>query len=101
MWFYTLLLPTFVDSGAISMNLLVDGPAGIGALRPQALFGVDLPPLAHGVVWSLAVNVIAYVAFSLFGAPSSIERLQADTFVPAGRAPVGPELPALAGVRNR
>ena len=89
-WFYTLLLPTFVDSGAISMNLLVDGPAGIGALRPQALFGVDLPPLAHGVVWSLAVNVIAYVVFSLLGAPSSIERLQADTFVPAGRAPTAP-----------
>ena len=89
-WFYTLLLPTFVDSGAISMNLLVDGPAGIGALRPQALFGVDLPPLAHGVAWSLAVNIIAYVAFSLFGAPSSIERLQADTFLPAGRAPVAP-----------
>jgi Na+/proline symporter/signal transduction histidine kinase len=89
-WFYTLLVPTFVDSGAISVNLLVDGPAGIGALRPQALFGVDLPPLAHGVAWSLAINVIAYVAFSLLGAPSSIERLQADTFVPAGRAPVAP-----------
>ena len=89
-WFYTLLLPTFVNSGAISMNVLVDGPAGIGALRPQALFGVDLPPLAHGVAWSLAVNIIAYVAFSLFGAPSSIERLQADTFLPAGRAPVAP-----------
>ncbi|MBV8744946.1 MAG: PAS-domain containing protein [Xanthobacteraceae bacterium] len=89
-WFYTLLLPTFVDSGAIGMDLLVDGPAGIGALRPQALFGLDLPPLAHGVAWSLAVNVIAYVAFSLFGAPSSIERLQADTFVPAGRAPAAP-----------
>jgi Na+/proline symporter/signal transduction histidine kinase/ActR/RegA family two-component response regulator len=89
-WFYTLLLPTFVDSGAISMNLLVDGPAGIGALRPQALFGVDLPPLAHGVVWSLAVNIVAYVMFSLLAAPSSIERLQADTFVPAGRAPATP-----------
>jgi Na+/proline symporter/signal transduction histidine kinase/ActR/RegA family two-component response regulator len=89
-WFYTLLLPTFVDSGAISMNLLVDGPAGIGALRPQALFGVDLPPLAHGVVWSLAVNFIAYVVFSLLSAPSPIERLQADTFVPAGRAPATP-----------
>jgi Na+/proline symporter/signal transduction histidine kinase len=89
-WFYTLLLPTFVDSGAISMNLLANGPAGIGALRPQALFGLDLPPLAHGVAWSLAVNIIAYVAFSLFGAPSSIERLQADTFVPAGRTPVAP-----------
>ncbi|MBV9627493.1 MAG: PAS-domain containing protein [Xanthobacteraceae bacterium] len=89
-WFYTLLLPTFVDSGAISMNLLVDGPAGIGALRPQALFGVGLPPLAHGVVWSLAVNLVAYVVFSLLGAPSSIERLQADTFVPAGRAPTAP-----------
>ena len=89
-WFYTLFLPTFVDSGLIGADLLVDGPFGIAMLRPQGLFGVDLPPLAHGVLWSLAVNVIAYVAFSLAGEPASIERLQAETFVPAGRPPMTP-----------
>src|SRR5262245_36380332 len=66
-WFYTLLLPTFVDSGAISLDLLINRPCGIHALRPQALFGVDLPPLAHGVLWSLSVNIAAYVGFSLAG----------------------------------
>jgi Na+/proline symporter/signal transduction histidine kinase/CheY-like chemotaxis protein len=89
-WFYTLFLPTFVDSGLIGADLLVDGPFGIAMLRPQALFGVDLPPLAHGVLWSLAANIIAYVAFSLAGEPASIERLQAETFVPAGRPPMTP-----------
>ena len=89
-WFYTLLLPTFVDSGLFGPDLLTNGPFDITALRPQALFGVDLPPLAHGVAWSLAVNIIAYVAFSFAGAPASIEQLQAETFVPAGRAPMTP-----------
>jgi Na+/proline symporter/signal transduction histidine kinase len=89
-WFYTLFLPTFVDSGLIGADLLVDGPFGIAMLRPQALFGVDLPPLAHGVLWSLAANIIAYVTFSLAGEPASIERLQAETFVPAGRPPMTP-----------
>ena len=89
-WFYTLLLPTFVNSGLFGPDLLTNGPFDITALRPQALFGVDLPPLAHGVAWSLAVNIIAYVAFSFAGAPASIEQLQAETFVPAGRAPMTP-----------
>ena len=56
-------------------------------LRPQALFGLDLPPLAHGVIWSLSLNVLAYVVFSLGRAPASIERLQADLFVPSAPDP--------------
>ena len=30
-----------------------DGPWGLDLLRPQALFGIDLPPLVHGVLLSL------------------------------------------------
>ena len=63
---------------------------GIAALRPQALFGLDLPPLAHGVVCSLLVNVLAYVFFSLQRMPSAIERVQADVFVPTDLAPMAP-----------
>src|SRR5438552_14248725 len=59
-------------------------------LRPEALVGLDLPPLAQGVIWSLALNVLGYVVFSFGRAPSSIERLQADLFVPSDLAPIAP-----------
>ncbi|MBN8957615.1 MAG: hybrid sensor histidine kinase/response regulator [Rhizobiales bacterium] len=76
-WIYTLLLPSFADAGLISAGFVADGPWGVMALRPQALFGLDLLPLTHGVVWSLTLNVIAYVGVSLMREPASIERLQA------------------------
>ena len=82
-WAYTLLLPSFADLGIIGQRLLMEGPAGFLLLRPQALLGVDLPPLLHGVLWSLSLNVLAYVAFSLTRAPASVERLQANLFVPS------------------
>ena len=89
-WAYTLLLPSFADFGVIGPQMLADGPFGFGFLRPQGLFGLDLPPLVHGVVWSLTANVVAYVAFSLGRAPEPIERLQASLFVPSERAPITP-----------
>ena len=89
-WAYTLLLPTFADIGIVGQHILTDGPWHIVALRPQHLFGLNLPPLVHGVVWSLAVNIICYVGFSLRQAPSSIERLQANVFVPSTLAPIAP-----------
>ena len=56
-------------------------------LRPQALLGLELHPLVHGVIWSLALNVLAYIGFSLRRQPTSIERMQADLFVPSHLAP--------------
>ena len=44
----------------------------------------------HGVVWSLTLNILAYIGFSLRRAPSPIERLQADIFVPSDLAPIAP-----------
>jgi Na+/proline symporter/signal transduction histidine kinase/CheY-like chemotaxis protein len=89
-WAYTLLLPSFADAGIVGQGLLSQGPWGIGMLRPAALFGLDLPPLAHGVVWSLSLNVLAYIVFSLGREPASIERLQADLFVPSNLTPLPP-----------
>jgi Na+/proline symporter/signal transduction histidine kinase/CheY-like chemotaxis protein len=89
-WTYTLLLPSLADAGIVGQGLLSQGPGGFALLRPQALFGLDLPPLAHGVIWSLTLNVLAYVAFSLGRAPASIERLQADLFVPSHLTPIPP-----------
>ncbi len=89
-WAYTLLLPNMADAGIVAQSLLSQGPWGIAMLRPQALIGLDLPPLAHGVVWSLSLNVLAYLVFSFGREPASIERVQADLFVPSNLAPIAP-----------
>src|SRR6202045_4328346 len=89
-WIYTLFLPSFLDGNTAGLMLLQHGAFGIEALRPQALFGADLPPLLHGVLWSLSLNVLTYIALSLAREPSSIERLQADLFVPNALAPMAP-----------
>jgi Na+/proline symporter/signal transduction histidine kinase/ActR/RegA family two-component response regulator len=89
-WAYTLLLPSLADAGIVGPTLLSEGPWGNALLRPQALLGLDLPTLAHGVIWSLSLNVLAYVAFSFGRAPAAIERLQADLFVPSHLTPIPP-----------
>jgi signal transduction histidine kinase/CheY-like chemotaxis protein len=89
-WLYTLFIPSFMDTSTAGILLLQHGPFGIEALRPQALFGADLPPLMHGVVWSMALNILTYVLLSLARRPSSIELVQADLFVPNTLAPIAP-----------
>jgi Na+/proline symporter/CheY-like chemotaxis protein/two-component sensor histidine kinase len=89
-WAYTLLLPSFADLGIIGIGFITEGPAGIGLLKPQALFGLSLPPLAHGVFWSLSLNLAAYVVFSFARRPLSVERLQANLFVPSELAQTAP-----------
>jgi Na+/proline symporter/signal transduction histidine kinase/CheY-like chemotaxis protein len=89
-WLYTLFIPSFLDTSTSGILLLQHGPFGIEPLRPQALLGTDLPPLLHGVLWSLSLNILAYVVLSLARAPSSIELLQADLFVPNTLTPIAP-----------
>ncbi len=91
-WVYTLFLPSFLDTSTAGLMLLQHGPFGIEALRPQALFGADLSPLLHGVVWSLSLNLLTYVVLSLARQPSSIELVQADLFVPNTLTPIAPTL---------
>jgi Na+/proline symporter/signal transduction histidine kinase/CheY-like chemotaxis protein len=86
-WIYTLFLPSFLDSTPAGLILLQHGPFGMEALRPQALFGAELPPLLHGVLWSLSLNLLTYVVLSLTRSPSAIELLQANLFVPNTLAP--------------
>ncbi len=89
-WGYTLLLPSILDAGIVSERILTDGPWGLALLRPQAMFGIDLPPLVHGVLLSLAANIALYVGCSLSRRPTAIERMQADLFVPSTLAPMAP-----------
>jgi len=89
-WAYTLLLPSFVAAGLVDRAILDAGLFGLIELRPQALFGVDAAPLTHGVLWSLGLNIIAFVCVSLLTSATPIERLQANVFVESDSVPIVP-----------
>lgn len=89
-WAYTLLLPTFADSGLLPAGFVENGPFGLAFLRPHRLFHLEFAPLSHGVFWSIMVNVTTYVLVSLMRRPEAIERLQANVFVQADLAPIAP-----------
>jgi sigma-B regulation protein RsbU (phosphoserine phosphatase) len=64
-WAYTLLLPSFVDSGWVGESILTNGPWGIDLLRPRALFGLHgFDHWTHALIWSLVFNLGAYFSFS-------------------------------------
>jgi Na+/proline symporter/signal transduction histidine kinase len=81
-WFYTLLLPALARSGWLPISLLEEGPWGIGLLRPLELFGLaGLDQITHAMIWSMIVNIGAYVGVSLTASPSAEEARQASLFV--------------------
>ncbi|MCX7339685.1 MAG: hybrid sensor histidine kinase/response regulator [Hyphomicrobiales bacterium] len=82
-WIYTLLLPNLLGTDPAWMPMIQNGPFGIAALRPTALFGADLPQLTHGVVFSLLFNILAFMLVSMLRPANAIERLQAASFVSA------------------
>ena len=86
-WVYTLLLPSIAWEIRPFADLIAHGPFGFAWLRPTALFGLELPQLTHGVLWSLGVNLAAYVTVSLMRTPSSVERMQADAFIGEATTP--------------
>ncbi len=81
-WAYTLFLPSFDGSFILSSDVLQNGLFSISILRPQALFGVNIPdPLVHAVFWSMSLNTLAFIIFSLASTPKPLERLQALQFI--------------------
>ncbi len=88
-WTYTLLIPSFGQDNLVFGSMNAAGPAGIAWLKPDALFGIHAHPLVHGVVASLAANVLCFVLVSLSRKPNAIERLQADVFLKPEAAPAG------------
>ncbi|MBF0248522.1 MAG: histidine kinase [Alphaproteobacteria bacterium] len=82
MWAYTLLLPSFAQSGWLPIRFLDYGPFGIEFLRPYALFGMEgFGTLSHALFWSMLVNIGAFVIVSLLDRQSTIERIQGALFV--------------------
>ncbi|WP_064197007.1 MULTISPECIES: sensor histidine kinase [Emticicia] len=81
-WFFTLIIPSFVSSGVISEQIMTEGLFGISLLKPFELFGmVGMDNIAHATFWTLFINSILYVFGSLFTKQTSIEHNQAVLFV--------------------
>ncbi len=81
MWTYTLALPLFADAGWLPASFVENGLFGITALKPQALLGLSLDPLTHGVLWSLGTNLLVYFGVSMLRDLRPLEALQARIFV--------------------
>jgi signal transduction histidine kinase len=81
-WLYTLLLPALARSGWLPISFLEQGPFAIELLRPLQLFGLaGLDQITHAMIWSMIVNIGAYVGVSLLVAQSADEHRQASLFV--------------------
>lgn len=104
-WIYTLFLPAVMQGSFLGDQIIQLGPAGIGWLRPQALFGLDvLPAISHSVFWSLLFNVGLLVVVSLRARQTIDEQRNALSFVDPYAAPLKPRvedmtLPQAIGLR--
>lgn len=82
LWAYTLMLPSLAKSGWFPDGFLLEGPWGVGWLKPEAFLGLHgLDNLTHSLFWSLTANIAAYVGLSLWRPPSARETSQALLFV--------------------
>lgn len=81
-WLYSLLLPSFAQSGWIGDAFVRTGAFGLTWLRPQALFGLEnMGSIAHSVFWSLTFNTTLFVFVSLFTRRNVVEITQASAYV--------------------
>lgn len=81
-WFYTLIVPTLAQSGWLPLNMVENGPWGIGWLSPIALFGLNgLDIWSHSLFWSLFLNLACFLAFSLLTEAKGEEQKQANAAI--------------------
>jgi len=82
LWFYTLLIPSFAQSGWIDAAIVEQGLWGLELLRPTALFGMSgFDIWTHALFWTMFVNLSSYLAISILTAPKAEEIEQIRKFV--------------------
>ena len=91
-WFYTLLIPSFVRSGWLHSDILENGLFGLSYLRPLELFGLSgFDIWTHSLFWTLFFNVGAFLTLSLMSEPEKqvLEQVPkfVDTFKPRRAEP--------------
>lgn len=77
-WFYTLVLPSLPGMESIVQH----GLFGWEILKPSALCGLDeLDPVSHALFWSMLLNLLLFVVFSVYDKQQAQELYQAEIFV--------------------
>jgi Na+/proline symporter len=81
-WFYTLLVPSFIRSGWMDSDILEKGLFGLSFLRPLELFSLTGFGLwSHSLFWTLFFNIGAFLTLSLLSKPRPADSEEADKFV--------------------
>jgi hypothetical protein len=81
-WFYTLLVPSFVESGWLSPTIVEHGLFNLAILKPTELFGLSgFDVWAHSLFWTMFFNLGSYLAISLLTSPRIEELEQISKFV--------------------
>ncbi len=77
LWFYTLILPALLQTGALQFSFVIPFP-----LHPEQLFGLQhFDKISHALFWSLTINAFLYVLVSSMTRSSVSEQNQAEIFV--------------------
>ena len=91
LWAYTLLLPTLLYSSYPHSPILHSGFAGISALIPTAVFGLQLDFISHGLLVSLGGNLLTFFWLCWRQRPLVAEQLQASIFINNQSRPDNPK----------
>lgn len=82
LWFYTLLIPSFVQSGWIASTIVDQGLWGLNILKPTELFGLSgFDIWTHALFWTMFFNLGSYLSVSIFTSPRKEELEQVAKFV--------------------
>ncbi|OAB78660.1 ATP-binding protein [Cochleicola gelatinilyticus] len=79
---YTLVVPFILKAYTGTDDFVQYGLFNISSLKPYALFGIDfLSPPMHAFFWSMSINGLCYLTFSLTSKGNYRERNYAEMFV--------------------
>ncbi|MEL6475334.1 MAG: PAS-domain containing protein, partial [Pseudomonadota bacterium] len=93
-WAYTLFLPNLVGVD----NIAAWAP---NVLYPHGLLGAPLgDSLTHGVVWSLGINIAAFVGISAWSRERLRDRIQAEAFANDRNDRIAPPASAVAAANS-
>jgi Na+/proline symporter/signal transduction histidine kinase len=64
-WYYTLMLPSVINSGWFETDLLINGPFNLAWLKPEHLFYLQIDSsVGHSLFWSLSINCALFIIIS-------------------------------------
>jgi len=90
-WFYTLLIPSFVEAGWLSQSIIDQGLFGLQILKPDELFGLGgFDIWSHSLFWTMFLNIGSFVAVSLLTTQKQAEIEQIANFVDVYEKPKEP-----------